>query len=357
MDHDGLRTGHDIGGGLPADPTGYAMADWSTPNERLSVARSPVCPAATAATGRISFVSICCRKGEGETSMESNQELRLHTGRILGALTSDKWEILDLAFGLDKYDEPTVELTARRVQTGLESVLARLFDTSKLENINVSISSKSEMIKKAQLQLAKFPQEGQIWRVRLVGKYGHLLGMGLWWACPPARVENESTFTRDTEIQFVFYDGNEGRINEWLMTLIENVSNGHASGYDEIFGDPATTVSVFALTGAFLGAILNRAAADAYDAMKKTIGRARRVRRTVPGGNSGEWVILHDHELNAVFECPVEIPAEAAVQVAQMRRSALRNSHFRWNSTLASWERIGYTCIRSRIPENTPDDE
>lgn len=115
----------------------------------------------------------------------------------------------------------------------------------------------------------------------------------------------------------------------------------------QFFGDPSAFLSVFAIAGAFITGIASKAGDDAYTALKQAISRARRSTSMAPDDRS-DWVVLHDVEYNTVIECPAELPAEAAVQLARKPREELTRVHLRWNLELRAWTVVG------RIEGNPP---
>ena len=121
-----------------------------------------------------------------------------------------------------------------------------------------------------------------------------------------------------------------------------------------LLGNPATTISVFALGGAFLGRILGQAGEDAYTTLKDVILRCTRARKTRPPSQRGDWSVLHDAELGTVIECPRDVPAEAALQLAKMTKTELRKRHLRWNPQTNAWDDIG-NLSDPASPEVPPD--
>jgi hypothetical protein len=119
-------------------------------------------------------------------------------------------------------------------------------------------------------------------------------------------------------------------------------------------GDPVAALSLFALVGTFLGAILGKAAEDAYTGLKRLILKAPRKTRLERSGTTS-WVVLHDTEFNTVIECPPELPVAAAVQLAGLAREGLRRVHLRWNSERAQWDIVGRHVALRTEPDGGHD--
>lgn len=123
---------------------------------------------------------------------------------------------------------------------------------------------------------------------------------------------------------------------------------------DSVLGNPVATVSVFTLTGAFLAAMAARAAEDAYRVLCRLLSRATPITREGAAAG-GPWAVVHDVEHNCVVECPKEIPAEAAIRLAQLAREGqLSRTHVRWEPENGTWLTVGSL---NGAPPSLPPEE
>ncbi|WP_307659049.1 hypothetical protein [Streptomyces sp. V1I1] len=120
-----------------------------------------------------------------------------------------------------------------------------------------------------------------------------------------------------------------------------------------VLGNPVATISVFTLAGAFLSSMAGKAAEDAYQILKRALSRATPVVRDGSAQDT-TWAVIHDVENNCVIECPKEIPAEAAAQLAQLAREGLSQRHIRWDPENRRWQAVG--SISGEPPQPPPDE-
>jgi hypothetical protein len=231
---------------------------------------------------------------------DEEQQLRLYIGDALAAMTIDRWELVDERYGLQPDGTLTGEIVVRRPQY-----------------LNVP------------------PESSKIYARLVVTRFMEIpVLIHSWYAYPVATPKGDFPLIRGLR-QSNFIPGySPERVTQWLRGL-EDSSSG--ADWKDILGDPATTVSVFALVATFIGGILGQASKDAYQALKQKIQHAPEMQNS-----SGEKTVeLYDPELRTILECPPEIPAEAAAQLASMDRSQLCGARFHWSSTTRSWERVG----------------
>lgn len=107
-----------------------------------------------------------------------------------------------------------------------------------------------------------------------------------------------------------------------------------------VLGDPSSVISVFSLVAVFVSAIVGKVGEDSYGVMKRLITRAPRTTRA-DRRDGTEWVVIHDAEYNTVVECPKELPAEAALQLARKSRDELTRVHLRWDVEACVWQIVG----------------
>lgn len=110
-------------------------------------------------------------------------------------------------------------------------------------------------------------------------------------------------------------------------------------------GAGAWTLAATLPVGAFLTALVEQAAADAWRRLAEFVGRLRRARRDEAGA-PGRLLVLTDRESGLQVVLEPDLPPEAFRQLLALDLSAYRHgplhydaSRGRWRSELDEWER------------------
>ncbi|MFF5257174.1 hypothetical protein ACFY4K_34870 [Streptomyces leeuwenhoekii] len=179
------------------------------------------------------------------------------------------------------------------------------------------------------------------------GKYGVQWVTGM--ASEPTRPPVSTSAVKHS---LMLLKGNDPGLAVEVDDHIRSTHDVHNDALMTALGSPIATISVFALLGAFLSSMAGKAADDAYQSLKRLLSRATPVNRN---DSPQEWAVIHDIEHNCVIECPKDVPAEGAIQLAQMARDGLSMCHLRWDADNRTWQTVG--TISGDPPELPPDGE
>jgi hypothetical protein len=245
-----------------------------------------------------------------DAAQDAASWLRRHLDQALALVESGGWDVTDLALGADVEGAPIAEayVAERSARPGEGTRYARLW-----------------------CQVAEFADVALVqWRI------DNGPSQPGWYFVGRTSARKVTSVINLAEAE---YNGSE----EFLAAALIQERDEKVFGLDvgNLFGDQASTVSVFAAVGYLLGGILGKVGEDAVEALKHLSRRGRTAQVLRPDWRRGEWAIRHDAHLGTVFEFPVPFPDEAAIQLARMNQAQLRRSHLRWNPQTDAWDTVG----------------